>query len=317
MNTINQTMVTYFIVRGISNVPDLQVPVFLLVLLIYLIILGGNMTILLLVCSDHQLHTPMYFFLANLSMVDMSCSSVSLHKILTSFISGDKSVPYLACMVQLYFFGSLTSDELVVLTVMSYDRYVAICNPLRYHTVMNQKVCVLLAVISWIGGFLQVLPPVLMVSNFSCYTSNEINHFFCDLVPLLEITCDDTTILQIVIFTAGLLLFIMMPFLFTFVSYIFIITTILKIHSSSGRRKAFYTCSSHLTLVILLYVTISVQYLTPRSNKSTDSNKLFSMFNTVLVPIVNPLIYSLRNKDVKSAIRRKLKWCKMIAQLST
>ncbi|XP_063794671.1 olfactory receptor 5B21-like [Pseudophryne corroboree] len=312
MNMINQTMVKYFIIRGISTVPELQAPIFLLVLIIYLFILGGNMIIVLLVCSDRHLHTPMYLFLANLSMVDISCSTVSLHKILDSFVSGDKSVPYLACMVQIYFFASLTYDEQMALAVMSYDRYVAICNPLRYHVVMNQKVCALLTLMCWISGFIQLLLPVLILSGFSCYTSNEINHFLCDMVPLMEITCDDTTILQVIIFTAGLLLFYLIPLLLTSIPYIFIITTILRICSSTGRRKVFYTCSSHLTLVILLYVSIYLQYLTPKSTKSTESNKLISMFNTVLVPIVNPLIYSLKNKDVKSAMKRKLKWCQVI-----
>ncbi|XP_040262324.1 olfactory receptor 8D1-like [Bufo bufo] len=313
MNPPNQTMVSYFIITGISSVPELQLPIFLLVLLIYIIILGGNMTILMLSCLDRQLHTPMYFFLVNLSMVDISCSTVSLHKILLNFIIGDRSVPYLACMIQMYFFSALTFDEFAILAVMSYDRYVAVCNPLLYHIVIKQKVCIWLAVASWISGFIIVLPPNILVSNFACYKSHDINHFFCDIVPLMEITCDDIALLQIVIFTVGISLFAFLPFLLTFVPYIFIIIAILKIRTSTGRRKAFYTCSSHLTVVILLYLTISFQYFTPKSKRTTESSKLFSLFNTVFLPIVNPLIYSLKNKDMTSAIKRRLKLCKLIA----
>ncbi|XP_056397366.1 olfactory receptor 8D1-like [Hyla sarda] len=311
MNAPNQTMETYFIIRGISSVPELQLPIFLLVLLIYIIILGGNMTILTLFCLDRQLHTPMYFFLANLSLVDMSCSTVSLHKILANFLSGDKSVSHLACMVQMYFFAALMFDEFAILAVMSFDRYVAICNPLLYHTIMTQKVCVGLALVSWISGFVNLLPPIIMVSGFSCYRSHEINHFFCDIVPLMEITCDDIAILEIVIFTVGVTTFVLLPFLVTFTPYIFIIITILKIRTSFGRRKAFYTCSSHLTVVILLFLIICFQYITPQSKRSTESSKMFSMFNTVFIPIVNPLIYSFKNKEMTLAIKRRLKLCKL------
>ncbi|XP_073498544.1 olfactory receptor 8G50-like [Phyllobates terribilis] len=304
MNPQNQT---YFIIKGISSVPELQLPIFLLVLLIYIIILGGNMTIITLSCLDRQLHTPMYFFLANLSLVDISCSTVSLHKIFANFILGDKSVSYLSCMVQMHFFASFTFDEFAILAVMSYDRYIAVCNPLLYHTVMTQKVCLWLSIIAWISGFFIVLPPTTLVLNFSCYRSLEINHFFCDLVPLMEITCDDIATLQIVIFTVGISIFGLLPFLLTFTPYIFIIIAILKIRTSIGRRKAFYTCSSHLTVVILLYLIIFLQYFTPKSKRSTESSKLFSMFNTVFIPVVNPFIYSFKNKDMTLAIKRRLK----------
>ncbi|XP_075180930.1 olfactory receptor 8G17-like [Anomaloglossus baeobatrachus] len=304
MNPPNQTMVTYFIIKGISGVPELQLPIFLLFFFIYMLILGGNMTIIMVSCLDHHLHTPMYFFLGNLSMVDISCSTVSLHKIFANIILGDKSVSYLACMVQMHFFASFTFDEFAILAVMSYDRYIAVCNPLLYHTVMTQKVCVWLAVISWISGFFIVLSPIILISNFSCYRSHEINHFFCDLVPLMEITCDDIATLQIVIFTDGISLFGLLPFLLTFTPYIFIIIAILKIRTGTGRRKAFYTCSSHLTVVILLYLIISLQYFNPNSKRSTESSKLFSMFNTVFIPIVNPFIYSFKNKDMTLAIKK-------------
>ncbi|KAM4696256.1 olfactory receptor 6C74-like [Rhinophrynus dorsalis] len=302
----NQTSFNYFIIKGISDRPELQVLIFLLALVIYLITIGGNITILLLVCLDHQLHTPMYFFLGNLSIVDMSSVTVNLHKILISFITGDNTVSFLSCMTQMYFFASFTGHELLILTAMSYDRYVAICNPLRYHTAMNHNVCALLITVCWVWGFLQILPPIFILASLSCYVSNEINHFFCDMVPLMNLSCNDTSFLMILNLTQGLILFTLTPFLLTLLSYIFIIITILRIQTSSGRRKAFYTCSSHLTVVILLYGLITFQYLIPTPTTDLDFNKLFSLFNTAIVPMLNPLIYSLKNKDVNSALKSRL-----------
>ncbi|XP_053545502.1 olfactory receptor 6C74-like [Bombina bombina] len=313
MFSTNQTRVTYFIIKGISDVPQLQLPIFLLVLLIYLTTLGANTAIFLLVCLDPQLHTPMYFFLGNLSIMDMFCSTITLHKALVIFVTGNKTVSFNSCIAQLYMFSCLACDELLILTAMSYDRYVAICNPLHYPMVMNPKVCALLAFICWVLGFIEVIPYVVLLLELSCYRSNIINHFFCDLVPIVKLTCSDTSVLDIVILIEGLLLLSLIPFLLTFISYIFIIVTILKIRSSTGRRKAFYTCSSHLTVVLLLYVTLVCQYLRPTSSESLNSNKLFSLFNTAAVPMLNPLIYSLKNKDVKSSLRRRLKACKCIA----
>ncbi|XP_063794709.1 olfactory receptor 5V1-like [Pseudophryne corroboree] len=307
MEQNNQTTWSYFIIRGISDVPELQLPTFLLVLLIYLITLGGNMTILLLVCLDPQLHTPMYFFLGNLSALDISSSTVSLHKVLAIYVSGDRRVSFLGCIVQFYVFSCLACSELLILAAMSYDRYVAICNPLRYFILMNPRVCTLLATVCWTLGFVEVVPYVVLLTQFSCYKSNIINHFFCDLVPLLSLSCSDTSTLEMLSFIEGLLLLSLTPFTLTITPYVFIISTILGIRSSTGRRKAFYTCSSHLTVVTVLYVTLICQYLRPTSSDSLEFIKLFSLFNTAAVPMLNPLIYSLKNRDVKSALRRKLK----------
>ncbi|KAM4696170.1 uncharacterized protein WCC33_014912 [Rhinophrynus dorsalis] len=304
----NETPITYFIIKGISEVPQLQALVFFLGLLIYLITVGGNMTILVLVCRDSQLHTPMYFFLGNLSMLDVFCLTITLHKILLTFMSGDNTVSFLSCMSQMYIFSSLTCNELLILTAMSYDRYVAICNPLHYHMVMRGRVCVLLAIVCWLLGFIEVIPHMWAISRFSCYKSNEINHYFCDILPIMKLSCSDTTTLKLVIFIEGLFLVSFTPFLLTFISYVFIISTILRIRDSTGRQKAFYTCSSHLTVVSLLYVSLVCQYLRPTSTDTLESNKLFSLFNTAAVPVLNPFIYSLKNKDVKSAVRRQLRW---------
>ncbi|KAM5145550.1 olfactory receptor 6C1-like [Mantella aurantiaca] len=300
---VNQTTIKYFIIKGISDDPKLQFPIFLLVLLMYLISLSGNLAILV-ACRHPVLHTPMYFFLGNLSVIDISCCTISLHKLLLNFITGDKTVPFLQCMIQMYLFGSFAGQELLILTSMSYDRYVAICKPLHYHLVMNDKICILLASLSWMLGFCQVLPPFVIIYRYYCYSSIEINHFFCDIVPIMKITCNDTTILEILFFIEGVFPMIFTPFVLTFVPYIFIIKDILKISTSTGRRKAFYTCSSHLIAVTLLYTTLAGQYLTPNRTSTLESKKILSLFNTAAVPMLNPFIYSLKNKDVK----RALKW---------
>ncbi|XP_077344440.1 olfactory receptor 8A1-like [Lithobates pipiens] len=303
---VNHTITNYFIIKGISDVPEIQIAIFIIVLLVYLITLVGNMTILLLICLDSHLHTPMYFFLANLSIVDMTCTTAALHKILMSFVTGDKIISFSGCMAQTFMSGSLTVHELFILTAMSYDRYVAICNPLRYHLIMSQINCAFLASLCWVLGFLLVAPLVGILSSFSCYSSIEINHFLCDIVPLMKITCSNTSLLDLLFFIEGLFFFTIIPFLLTFIPYIFILAAILRIQSNIGRRKAFYTCSSHLTVVILLYTILASQYLTPSSTSSLDSKKLFALFNAVAIPLLNPLIYSFKNKDVKAALRRKL-----------
>ncbi|XP_069800162.1 olfactory receptor 6C1-like [Dendropsophus ebraccatus] len=304
----NVSTTTYFIIIGISEKPLLQYFVFLLVVLIYLLTLGGNITIFLLVCLDHHLHTPMYFFLANLSIMDISCSTISLHRILISFISGDNTVSVVECFVQIFLFLSLTCDELLVLAAMGYDRYVAICNPLHYYLVMDSKLCAILASLCWVFGLLESIPILMGLLKLTCYDSNRMDHFFCDIVPVLKLSCSDTSFFHFYIFTVGVLICGFTPFVLTFISYIFIISTILSIRSSSGRRKAFYTCSSHLTVVLCLYASLVFQYLRPTSSINLGSNKYFSLFNTAAVPILNPLIYSLKNQDVKAAIRRRIKF---------
>ncbi|XP_069800141.1 olfactory receptor 6C1-like [Dendropsophus ebraccatus] len=300
MNPMNETAVTFFIIKGISDNPILQPLTFLLVLLMYIVILGGNTTILIIVCLSPQLHTPMYFFLCNLSILDVSSSTVTLHKTLSSFLSGDKTVSSHLCIAEMYIFISLVGNELMLLTAMSYDRYVAVCKPLHYSSVMGPGLCAALATLCWVFNFIESSPIFILIYRFSCYKSNIINHFFCDIVPIMKLICNDTSLTNLFIFLCGLFLSIF-PFLFTFIPYIFIIIAILKI--SSGKRKAFYTCSSHLSVVILLYVTLICQYMRPVSMDGLDSSKLFSLFNTAAVPLLNPLIYSLKNKDVKSALK--------------
>ncbi|KAG8448712.1 hypothetical protein GDO86_015690 [Hymenochirus boettgeri] len=306
MESENDTGVEYFVIKGISDLPNLQAPVFILVLLIYILAIGGNLTILLLVGMDSNLQSPMYFFLANLSILDISSITVTLHKTLVAYISGNKNLSFVDCISQAYFFMALECAELLILAAMSLDRYVAICNPLHYHMIMNPRTCVILATACWALGFVEVVPHTILLGNLSCYTSNEINHFFCDVKTLITLSCSDTSLLKLWIVTEGVFVSGLFPLLMTLLPYIFIIFAILKINTNSGRKKAFYTCSSHVTLVIVLYLTLYFLYLTPSSESNLNYHKLFSLFNTAAVPLLNPLIYSLKNKKVKSAMKRQL-----------
>ncbi|KAM4696222.1 olfactory receptor 5AR1-like [Rhinophrynus dorsalis] len=311
MNKYNVTVMTCFVLAGISDFPQMQAIIFILVLFIYLITLGGNVTILFLIFTDPRLHKPMYFFLCNLSCLDLIYTTVTLHRIFVTFISGDNNITFQDCLTQLYFFMSSVGTEVLILTAMSYDRYVAICNPLHYHIVMNHKVCIVLATICWVFGLLEAVPFIYFTYGFSCYKSRVINHFFCDMLALLKITCSDTSLLEHTLLTVAVFADFT-PFLLTIISYVCIISTILKIPSASGRQKTFYTCSSHLTVVILFYVTISILYLRPNSMVSLGSEKWLALVYTAIVPMLNPLIYSLKNKDVKSALNGVLKNRKML-----
>ncbi|KAM4696681.1 olfactory receptor 13C9-like [Rhinophrynus dorsalis] len=306
MEDKNQTWVSSFIIKGLTDLPQLQALIFMLVLLIYLIILLGNSTMLSLIYMDPKLHTPMYFFLSNLSVLEMCYTTVTMHKTLVSYISRNKKVSFSGCVAQMYFYVSFLCCEFMLLAAMSYDRYVAICNPLRYSTIMNSRVCVLLALACWLIGLIEVIPAIFIIYDIHCFKSNEINHFFCDLMALMKLFCRNTSSMENLIYTESVFVGFI-PFFLTVLSYFRIIRTVLGIHSTSGRSKAFYTCSSHLTVVSLLYVTIFCLYMRPTSTFTLDSDKLFSLLITTLTPMLNPLIYSLRNKDVKSAFKRLLK----------
>ncbi|XP_029435830.1 olfactory receptor 1030-like [Rhinatrema bivittatum] len=303
MNLENMTMVTEFIILGLSDNPQQQVPLFLVFLLIYLITLLGNLVIITVTCADPRLHTPMYFFLSNLSLTDICCTSNIVPKLLRIFLTGDKTISFAGCFLQLYFFITFGCVEVFILAVMAYDRYAAVCNPLRYSLIMNHRVCVLIVATSWIIGFLSSEIITASVTRLSFCASNVINHFFCDFMPLLKLSCTETAIAETVLFVLTVL--IPAPaFLVTLISYIYIISAILGISSAEGKRKAFSTCSSHLTVVSVYYLSALCIYLRPNSTYSQEQGRIISVVYTAVTPMLNPIIYSLRNKEVKNALRK-------------
>ncbi|XP_019345350.2 olfactory receptor 6F1-like [Alligator mississippiensis] len=305
-NRGNQTIIAEFTLLGFGNLPILRIPLFLLFLLIYIVTMAGNLLIIVLVVGDHHLHTPMYFFLGNLSFLETCYSSAILPKMLSGLLTNNKTISFLGCLLQFYTFVCLACTECILLSVMSYDRYLAVCDPLHYAAVMNSRVCAKLASGSWITGYLVLTIIVSLMSTLTFCGPNEIDHFFCDLTPLLQLSCMDTHWIRVAIFAFSFL-GSLPPFLLTVASYACIIATILRIPSTTGRQKAFSTCSSHLTVVTVFFGTIIAVYLTPTVDTWRALNKVLSVFYTVLTPMVNPLIYSLRNSEVKEALGRALK----------
>ncbi|XP_059690767.1 olfactory receptor 5AP2 [Gavia stellata] len=302
----NGTSSTDFVLLGIRDVLMLQNLLFLLLLMIYSVTMVGSILIVVLVVADRHLHTPMYFFLGNLSSLETYYSSTILPQLLASFLTGDSSISAHGCMAQFYFFASFLSTECYLLAAMSYDRYLAIWQPLLYANLMTWKVSLHLAAASWLGGSLLLVVVTVLLSQLQFCGPKAIDHFFCDFTPLLELDCSDTRAITIVSFIFGIL-DVVFPFLFTLASYICIIGAILRIPSSTGRQKAFSTCSSHLTLITIFYGSLFVVYMLPRTAPLRQHNKAFSFFYIVLTPLVNPLIYSLRNREVREAIRKALR----------
>ncbi|XP_031761635.1 olfactory receptor 1019-like [Xenopus tropicalis] len=304
--TENHSRADGFLILGFSDSPELQGPLFFIFLLIYLMTVWGNLLIISLVFTDVYLQKPMYFFLCNMSFLDISYSSVTAPYLLHIFSTGDNNIPFKMCMVQLYFFNSFASMEYLLLTTMAYDRYMAICRPLFYPQVMNQRTCRILAAAAWIGGFLAGTPVTILISALTFCASNIINHFFCDVTPLLKLSCDDTSTVEFVMFAQGVFL-LFSCFVLTVMSYIYIISAILKITSKEGRSKTFSTCGSHLTVVTLFYVLVVCVYMKPTSSYSLDEGKFLSVLYVNFIPMLNPVIYSLRNEDVKKVLQKKFR----------
>ncbi|XP_006132736.2 olfactory receptor 11L1-like [Pelodiscus sinensis] len=302
----NQTTITEFILLGFGTLPELRVLLFLLFLLIYTATVAGNILIITLIMADRHLHTPMYFFLGNLSCLETCYTSTVLPSMLAGLLSEDTAISFSGCLTQYYFFCSLVAAECLLLSVMSYDRYVAICNPMHYTTRMGGRLHLQLAGGCWTGGFLCGIIITLSVSQLNFCGPNAIDHFFCDLVPLINLSCSDPQLMEMLIFIFSLI-FSVAPFLLTVTSYICIIATILRIPSTRGRQKAFSTCSSHLIVVTIYYGTLLIIYMFPTTDLLKDLKKVLSVVYTVLTPLVNPLIYSLRNKEVKEALRKACK----------
>uniref|UniRef100_A0A8C3HQA0 Olfactory receptor n=1 Tax=Chrysemys picta bellii TaxID=8478 RepID=A0A8C3HQA0_CHRPI len=306
---LNQTSITEFILLGFRTLPELQIFLFLLFLVIYMATMAGNILIMVLIVFDCCLHTPMYFFLGNLSCLETCYTSTILPSMLTTLLSGDRTISFSGCLTQYYFFTSMVATECLLLSVMSYDRYLAICNPMHYAAHMSGRSCLQFIGCSWLGGFLGNSITTLSISQLTFCGPNDIDHFFCDLIPLINLSCNDTHLMEMLAFTL-ILIFSLLPFLLTLMSYICIIATILRIPSTTGRQKAFSTCSSHLTVVTIFYGTLLIVYMFPTTNALSDFKKVLSVFYTVLTPLVNPLIYSLRNKEVKEALRKACRKCR-------
>ncbi|XP_039353394.1 olfactory receptor 11A1-like [Mauremys reevesii] len=299
----NRTSITEFILLGFGNVPELRVLLFLVFLVIYIVTVAGNILIVVLVVADQHLHTPMYFFLGNLSCLEICYSSTILPRMLASLLTGDRIISVRGCIVQLYLFGSLVGAECCLLAVMSYDRYLAICKPLHYSTIMKGSFCLQLSAGSWILASMASALLVCLVSQLIFCGPNEIDHFFCDFTPMIKLSCNDTNLVTLVSFILCST-DVLFPFLLTVTSYISIIITILRIPSTTRRKKAFSTCSSHLMVVTIFYGTLIIVYMLPDVAALRDLNKGLSVFYTVLTPLANPLIYSLRNREVKEAMRK-------------
>ncbi|XP_008692321.2 olfactory receptor 8J2-like [Ursus maritimus] len=301
----NLTQVTEFILMGVSDRPDLRIPLFFVFLLIYGLTMAGNLGIITLTSVDSQIQMPMYFFLRHLAIINLGDSTVIAPKMLVNFLVSKKTISYYGCAAQLGGFLVFIVAETFMLGVMAYDRYVAICNPLLYMAVVSPQVCILLASLTYLYSLTTALTVSSCVFSMSYCSSNVINHFYCDTVPLLALSCSDTYIPETIVFTsAGTNLFFSMIIVLT--SYFNIVLAILRISSSEGRRKAFSTCASHVMAVTVFYGTLLFMYLQPRSNHSLDTDKMASVFYTLVIPMLNPLIYSLRNKDVKDAFKRFL-----------
>ncbi|XP_044872159.1 olfactory receptor-like protein OLF1 [Mauremys mutica] len=301
----NHSEATEFILSGLTDRPELQVPLFGVFLLIYGVTLVGNGGMLLLITIDPRLHNPMYFFLSNLSFCDLCFSSIISPKMLLNFLAQRKSISYTECTVQLYLSIVFGDVVCLLLAVMAYDRYVAICNPLLYTVTMSRQLCKQLMALLYAVGLVDSMINTFFIFRLSFCSSNIINHFFCDIPPLLVLSCSDTRIKEIVMFVFSCCV-IVSSLVTVLLSYVYIISTILQIRSAKGRRKTFSTCSFHLTAVALYFGTLLFMYLHPTSTYSMDTGKVASVFYTVVIPMLNPLIYSLRNTEVKDALRKAM-----------
>ncbi|XP_007537911.1 olfactory receptor 6F1-like [Erinaceus europaeus] len=305
MGAANQTTVTEFIFLGFSGVFSLQLTLFVMFLIIYLLSLTGNTLIIFIVLMDVTLQTPMYIFLGNLSFLEIWYTTATVPKLLAICLSQWVTISVSGCITQYYFFFSMGATECILLAVMAYDRYLAICNPLRYPLLMSLLVCLRFSAGSWIGGFIAPVPPTILISYLNFCGPQKINHFFCDSDPIFKLSCSDTFLVEALGYTCTSIV-ILSSFLLTMSSYGYIIVTIIRLSSLEAKKKAFSTCASHLTVVTIYYGTIIFAYVHPPAKYNFTVGKVISVFYCVVTPLVNPLVYTLRNKDVKKAFRKVL-----------
>uniref|UniRef100_A0A8C6R2E0 Olfactory receptor n=1 Tax=Nannospalax galili TaxID=1026970 RepID=A0A8C6R2E0_NANGA len=299
----NFTQVTEFILIGVSECAELQIPLFLVFLFIYNLTVMGNLGIITLTSVDSRLQTPMYFFLRHLAVLNLGNSTVIAPKMLVNFLASKKTTLYYECATQLGGFLFFIVAEVIILGIMAYDRHVAIGNPLLYVVVVSRRFCLLLVFLTYLYSFCTATVVTVSVFSVSYCSSNIINHYYCDNLPLLALSCSNTYIPEVIIFiSAGTNMFFSLSIIL--VSYFNIVLSILRIRSSEGRKKAFSTCASHIMVITVFYGTLLFMYLQPQSNHSLDTDKMASVFYTLVIPMLNPMIYSLRNKDVKAALKR-------------
>ncbi|XP_028732242.1 olfactory receptor 2A5 [Peromyscus leucopus] len=303
--TQNQTWVPEFVLQGFPLSPRMQMLLCGLFSLFYTFTLLGNGVILGLIWLDSRLHTPMYFFLSHLAVVDISYASNNVPKMLANLLDKKKTISFAPCIMQTFLYMAFAHTECLILVMMSYDRYVAICHPLQYSVIMGWKVCTIMAVVSWACGSLLALVHVILILRLPFCGPHQINHFFCEILSVLKLACADTMLNQVVIFAASVFILVG-PLCLVLVSYTRILIAILKIQSGDGRRKAFSTCSSHLCVVGLFFGSAIVMYMAPKSQNPETQQKILSLFYSLFNPMLNPLIYSLRNAEVKGAVKRVL-----------
>ncbi|XP_043827480.1 olfactory receptor 8K1-like [Dromiciops gliroides] len=303
LNETTERQVTEFILMGLTNRPELRAPLFVLFFINYMATALGNLGLIILTTVDSHLQTPMYFFLRHLAFVDLGYSTTIGPKMLVSFIEEKNIISYNGCAIQLVFFGIFIINELIILSAMAYDRYVAICKPLHYMFIMSDRVCWIFVSISYLYGIMVSLLLTIKIFKSSFCNSNVIRYFYCDSLPLLSIICSDRSEIELIIMIFAPLNFLS-SLMIILVSYILILAAILRMNSSEGRQKAFSTCGSHLTVVVVFYGTLLFMYLQPQSGHSFDTDKIASVIYTLIIPMLNPLIYSLRNKEVKGALKR-------------
>ncbi|XP_063800096.1 olfactory receptor 6N1-like [Pseudophryne corroboree] len=306
MGELNRTAVSEFIILGFPSLKKVYPFMFLLFLLIYIFTITGNIIIFITVLTNYKLQIPMFYLLNHLSGMEIVYTSVIVPKMLSNFVANSGRISFNNCMIQLYLFSALGASECYLLTTMAYDRYLAICKPLHYSSKMTNTTSLQMASGSWIGGFISPILPVALISKLDFCGPNQVNYFYCDAQPLLKLACSSTQLTEtaISILASGL---IFSSFLLTVLSYIFIISTIIRIPSATRRKKAFSTCASHLIVVMIYYGTITAMYMQPMSKFSLDINKVLSLLYTVVTPMLNPIIYSLRNKEMKDSLSKAFK----------
>uniref|UniRef100_I3MY51 Olfactory receptor n=1 Tax=Ictidomys tridecemlineatus TaxID=43179 RepID=I3MY51_ICTTR len=302
MATKNRTEVTEFVLLGLSSRPEIQPVIFGIVLAMYLVAVMGNALLVTVACSDPKLHTPMYFLLSQLSFIDIFLTTITVPQMLVHTLSKNRIISYNCCMIQLFFFMAVGSMEGHLLAAMAYDRCVAICDPLRYFAIVSHRLCLRITLTSWVIVSLNSLLYSVLVTHLT-FCGNQVTHFFCDITPLLQLSCTRPVVNEMLIFTEGVAV-VVSPFFFILGSYARIGIAIAHMHSVAALRKALSTCSSHILVVLLLYGSVIRMYLRPSSSYDLDQDRQVAIFYTVVTPMLNPLIYSLRNQEVKGALRR-------------